>query len=231
MIRAVLFDFDGTIADTIPALQEGINLTMQQLGYPTHTCEEVRSFVNHGPRKLITRALPKELQGDEALIDRVFEVYEQNYRKVYLHTNRSYDGVDVLIRELHKTYRIGVLSNKQDYLLEALCRATLFPDTFDATQGFLPGVFAKPDLAMTKKLTDRLGVLPEECVLIGDSEVDIATAANAGMTYIGAGWGFTPPAVLRRLGAKSIAMNAGEIPSILQDVLQKQINKGKRITI
>ena len=225
MIRAVLFDFDGTIANTLSALREGVNLTMEQFGYPSHTESDILRFINNGARELIRRAMPERLQNDQDLVDRVLLCYNRQLAKVFLHTDRAYDGIPELIRDLHNVYncRVGILSNKQDLFLKKLCEQVLLPGTYDAAQGVVPGKPTKPDRFLSDRIARMLGVQTEECALVGDSDVDILTAQNAGMFHIGVAWGFrsvdfllahgaarianTPPDVLR------ILLESGQIPA------------------
>lgn len=222
MIKAVLFDFDGTVADTIPAIREGVNATMRRLDFPEHSYGEIISFINNGARELIRCALPEEYRGNAEFVARTLALYDGCYAEVCAaFPHFAYPGVAELIRELHKTYRIGILSNKQDALLRVLCGKVLFPGTYDAIQGFLNDVPPKPDPTMTERIADSLGVSPAECVMIGDSDVDIRTAANAGMEHIGVSWGYRDEDFLRQHGASRIAHTADEIADFLREI---QIN-------
>lgn len=221
MIKAVIFDFDGTIADTISAIREGLNLTMRQFGYPLHSDDAVRSFINRGARELVRRAMPQTLQSDETLLDRVFAKYDKDYEKTYLRTEQAYPGICDLIRDLHNNrgIRIGVLSNKQDRLLKDLCRQVLLPDTYDAAQGVMPGSPTKPHRDLSERIARSLGVSPEECVMIGDSDVDFLTAKNAGMQHIGVSWGYRDEAFLRAHGVSVIARDVAELSQLLQKMI------------
>lgn len=219
MIRAVLFDFDGTVADTIGAIREGVNLTMARYGFPRHTYDEVLTFINNGARELIRRALPAEYRQDEEFVSTALAAYNEDLGKTYLQTDRTYDGVDRLIRRLHdEGFRIGVLSNKQDPFVAGLCRQDLYPGSFDATQGVEPGLPTKPDPAMTLKITEKMGVTPAECIMVGDSDVDILTAANAGMTHVGVAWGYRDETFLRANGARYVARDTDDLYRIIRNV-------------
>ena len=211
MLRAVIFDFDGTVADTIPAIAEGVNMTMQQYGLPIHTEAEVRTFINNGPRMLIRRALPLDLQNDEDLLDRVLADYDRFYNTVCAHTDHPYDGIPEVIDILRtQGFRIGVLSNKQDHLVKKLCEGVL-PSRYDAALGSLPEKPTKPDPYLSRRIAAELGVKPEECIMIGDSDVDVATAKAAGMIHIGVSWGYRDEAFLRAHGAIRIAHTPKEL--------------------
>ena len=215
--RAVIFDFDGTVADTIPVIREGINLTMEQYGFPTHTDAEVRTYINNGPRMLIRRALPESVREGEDLLLRVLADYNDLYRKVCLHTDKPYDGIPESIAELRaQGYRIGVLSNKQDVLVGPLCE-TVIPDLYDATLGSLPDHPAKPDPYMPNRIAEQLGVSVTDCILIGDSDVDVLTAKNAGMGHIGVTWGYRSADCLREVGATVLV----DTPKDLTDAINQ----------
>ena len=216
MIQAFLFDFDGTIADTIPVLREAVNMTMEQYGYPLHSNEDILRFINNGARELIRRAMPADLQEDQELVDRVLADYSGHYRKVYHHTERAYDGVAELIARLHNEgFRIGVLSNKQDDILRKLTAQILLPGSYDGAQGVITGKPTKPHPYLVEKLAADLGVPPEACVMIGDSDVDFYTAQNAGMRHVGVTWGFRDEAFLRERGATLFAHDPDELLQIL----------------
>ena len=209
--KAVIFDFDGTVADTIPAIREGVNLTMEKYGFPTHTDAEVITFINNGPRMLIKRALPAHVREDEALLDRVIQGYNTFYHSIFAHTDRPYDGIPEILLSLRaEGYRIGVLSNKQDFLVQPLCKAVI-PNLYDAALGSIPDHPTKPDPYMTNRIADMLGVLTEDCILIGDSDVDVHTAKNAGMGHIGVTWGYRDAACLRAAGATTLADTPEEL--------------------
>lgn len=221
MIQAVIFDFDGTVADTISALREGINLTMEQYGYPTHTDGDILRFINHGARELVRRAMPAHLQGDEALLDRVLADYNIHYGKVYHHTDHAYDGIPELVDALHREgFRIGVLSNKQDGILRKLVEQVLIPGSYDAAQGVIPGKPTKPHPYLAEKIAAELSVPPSACVMVGDSDVDFRTAQNAGMLHVGVTWGFRDAEFLKANGAKHLAHSPGELGEIIRQLNQ-----------
>ncbi len=224
MIRAVIFDFDGTIADTIAAIRAGLNMTMRHYGYPEHSHEAVRSFINHGARQLVRQALPAEYQADEAHLDRVLETYEGYYGTTYLQTKEAYDGIPELIRDLHDRYgvKIGVLSNKGHLFVVNLVDQVLLPNTFDAVQGNIPSKPAKPDPYLSHLVAGSLGVAPEECVMVGDSDVDIRTAHNANMIHVGVSWGYRDEQTLRENGARLVARNASELETLLLNLMEKK---------
>ena len=219
-MKAILFDFDGTIADTIPVLTEAVNRTLAGFGYPGHGT--VKGFINHGARELMRGALPKELQKDEALLDTAFEKYTQNYRKIYLHTNKPYAGIYRAMETIRPHAKIGILSNKPDEMTQGLVKQ-LFPDgQVDAAVGFEDGKPGKPDPYLAKKVADRLCVRLCDCLLVGDSEVDIETARNAGMEFVGAGWGFIGTKALYAAGAERVAPTPGDLFAEIADFINEK---------
>ena len=126
MIKAILFDLDGTIANTIPALKSGINLTMRALGYPESTEDDVLAHINHGARQLIRLSLPTALQSDEEKVSEALALYNKMYALTYTETNATYEGIPEVFRELcARGYKLAVLSNKQDEFVVRLCEQLL----------------------------------------------------------------------------------------------------------
>ena len=223
MPLAAIFDFDGTIADTIAAIREGVNLTMRKNNFPEHSHAAVQSFVNNGARQLIRLSLPAHLRDDEAEVDRVLADYDVLYGQVFRLTDRAYDGIPELISELHgRGWKIGVLSNKQDVFVKALSEQVLLPDTFDATQGVIAGKPAKPHPYLSERISQALGVPLSNCVMIGDSDVDIRTAREAGMKHVGVSWGYRSHDFLLENGADTVADTVDELRSILLDMESNQ---------
>ena len=214
-MKAILFDFDGTLADTIPVITEGINLTMHGLGFPLHTEQEVRGFINHGARELIRRALPEFVRNDADFVEKVLVSYNKTYSDLFLHTTQAYPGIPELVATLHRSFRVGILSNKQHFLLRRLSEQILPAGSFDAVTGFDFQHPGKPDPYMTNKLLSLLGVEAKDCILVGDSDVDIQTARNAGLTHVGVSWGYRSKRDLLTAGATLVADNAEELAAII----------------
>lgn len=189
--KAIIFDLDGTLADTIEAIRDAINLTMQQYGYPQHTYEEIREYIGNGAKNLVLRSMPAEAARDAEQHERVFLTYQDNYDKGHLATDRCYDGIPALIAALHASgVRLSVLSNKQDRHVQGLI-AQLFPaGEFSVIMGQLDHLPKKPDPTVPLMIAEQLGVKPSECAFIGDSEVDILTAQNSGFASVAVSWGF-----------------------------------------
>lgn len=201
-IKALIFDLDGTLADTIPAITEAVNMTLFDLGLPPRTQIEVESFIGQGPRHLISESLPADKNNAE-LLDKALKLYDQNYALTYLHTDSLYDGMKDVLTTLSKNYKIAVLSNKQDEYVKELIKQLIPDGICEFAYGTINGIPAKPNPTTALKLASALEVDPSECVLIGDSEIDIATAKNAGFDCISVTWGYADKRKLLENGAQN----------------------------
>ena len=213
--KLAIFDMDGTILDTIQDLADTMNYTLEVSGYPLRTLQEVKSFVGNGIRNLIRRAVPETVRGDEAEIERLYEVFSAHYKEHCADTTKPYEGICALLRQLKEAkIKTAVVSNKADFGVQELC-ARYFPGLFDVAIGEQPGLAKKPAPDMVGQVLSRLAAAPKEAVYIGDSEVDIATAKNAAMDGVIVSWGFRDPAVLKEQGAMVIVSSVPELQALL----------------
>lgn len=217
MLKALIFDLDGTLAHTLPAIAEGMNLALAELGYPEISEAQVYEFINMGARDYAKHALPAEYREDDARVDALYAAYNRNYAKVYMHTDTTYEGIPELISLLGKKYPMAVNSNKQDEFVKALV-AQLFPEgTFIAAEGFRTDRAPKPDPAVPLQLAALMGAQPQECAYIGDSDVDVKTALNAGMHALDVCWGYRPAEVLYEKGAEVVAETPAQLLEIIEN--------------
>ncbi|MBE6675381.1 MAG: HAD family hydrolase [Ruminococcaceae bacterium] len=217
MIKALIFDLDGTLAHTLPAIAEGMNLALAELGYPAIDEARVYEFINLGARDYAKMALPAEYREDDGRIDALYAAYNRNYAGVYMHTNTTYDGIPQMIAHLGKKYPMAVNSNKQDEFVKALVAQLFEQGTFVAAEGFRKDRAPKPDPAVPLQLAALMGAAPEECAYIGDSDVDVRTALNAGMHAIDVCWGYRPEQVLYDMGAEMVAHSPEELVRIIEE--------------
>jgi len=218
MIKALIFDLDGTLADTIESIREAVNLTMEHFGYPIRSYEEVRLAIGSGARNLIAKTMPAEASQDDMQVDRVFAYYDEVYATTYLHADHCYEGMKEAVEELNRRgYRIAVLSNKQDVYVKALCQSLFMPEVIQIAQGQteLPH---KPDPTVPLMIAKELGVQSAECAFVGDSDVDIYTAQNAGMLAVGCAWGYRGEEVLLECGADLILHHPSALTEIFGDI-------------
>ncbi len=214
-IKLVIFDLDGTAADTMEGIVEALNRTMKECGYPTHTRESVLQFVNYHTRRYIEEALPEDARTD-AEIDRVLAIYTRHYQDTYTLTT-PFEGMADLFAKLNERCLVAMNSNKQDSFVKALAEQLFAPNTFIAAEGYRPDRPSKPDPTMAYAIMDmaseRLGetITPDECVYVGDSDVDYHTARNAGMHPVSVSWGYRSHEFLKALGDQPVAATMDEL--------------------
>lgn len=212
--EAILFDLDGTLLNTLEDLKDSCNAALEACGYAPRTLDEVRRFVGNGVGLLIRRALP-EGAGEEEWA-RCLALFKAHYQNNLDNKTRPYPGIEqALDALLARGYRIGVVSNKFDAAVKALC-AHHFP-RIQVAVGEREGVRKKPAPDSALAAAQALGVRPASTLYVGDSEVDIQTARNAGMDCLSVDWGFRPEAVLRDAGATRIIHS----PGALLDAIEK----------
>lgn len=175
-----LFDLDGTLLNTLEDLADGTNHALAFFGYPRRTLEEVRRFVGNGAANLIAQAVPAGRAPAPVL--KAFQAYYPTHCRI---KTAPYPGVLEALAELRKKYPIAIVSNKPDAAVKPLC-AHYFPGIF--ALGETAGCPRKPDPAMVRKAMEAIGVT--DCVYVGDSEVDVLTAKNAGVPCLSVLWGF-----------------------------------------
>ena len=207
--RAAIFDMDGTILDTLEDLYESVNASLRWAGCPERSREEVRHFVGNGAWMLIRRAVPREMPDVDAR--RVLEWYRPYYEEHAQIKTAPYPGIPEALETLRAAgCRLAVVSNKPDGATRKLAEH-YFPGAFDAVIGAREGVAVKPAPDALLDAMDRMGVRAAETVYVGDSEVDIATARNAGLPCISVAWGFREEDFLRRNGASFFARSPEEL--------------------
>lgn len=216
MKKLLIFDLDGTLADTINSIRHAVNLAMAHFGYSERSYEEVRLAIGDGARVLIKRTLPFEERENDETVDTVLAYYEKMYDITHMEADRCYDKMAQTLAELHKRgYKIAVLSNKQDVYVRSIVAKIVERGIVSLAMGQREGYPRKPDATVPLIITESLGFSPEDTVFIGDSEVDVLTAKNAGMMSIGCSWGYRGRAVLEEYGADFIV----DTPPQLLDIL------------
>ncbi len=213
--RLAVFDLDGTILDTLDDLADSLNAVLAQNGYPQRTRDEVRRFVGNGIRTLILRALPEGT--DDAEIDRIFGIFKDYYQQHCAEKTAPYEGIPMLLRILRAAgMRSAVLSNKADAAVQALC-AQYFKGLLAAARGERAPFPRKPEPDSLLDLLRELEVSAADAVYIGDSEVDVATARNAGMHAVLVDWGFRDRETLLAAGAQVIV---SDTDALLRELME-----------
>lgn len=213
-LRAVLFDLDGTLLNTLDDLAASTNAALAAHGMAQRTKEEVRSFVGNGVAKLIARAVPQGTDGETT--KKVLASFVEHYQQHDKDNTCPYEGVIGLLDALNaRGVKCAVISNKIEPAVKTLC-AEYFGARIAAAVGDAPGRPVKPAPDGVIEAMARMGVTAEECVYVGDSDVDIHTAHNAGLMGVGVTWGFRSEALLREAGADAICHTAGELLALLE---------------
>jgi len=211
--KFALFDMDGTVLDTLQDLADSTNAVLKKHGYPTHDIEAVRQFVGNGAKKLIANALPHGTE--QAKIDTVLGDFKEYYKLHSADATKPYDGVLEMLAALRAAgVRTAVVSNKPDFAVQSLAK-TYFAQLFDMAVGDREGIRKKPAPDSVFEVMKALGATPAETVYIGDSDVDVQTAQNAGIDGIFVSWGFRSVACLRESGAEVIVSSPAEITRII----------------
>ena len=186
--HTVIFDLDGTLLNTLEDLTDSINWAMQKYGYPLHTIDEVRSFVGNGLHKLVERALPDGVTEEKT--EEIFSDFTTHYKENCAVKTRPYDGILELLEELEKReIKIGIVSNKGDAAVKEL-NQHYFNGKIKVAIGERAGIKRKPAKDSVIEALKELSSKKEDAVYIGDSEVDVMTAKNAGLFGISVTWGF-----------------------------------------
>ena len=207
-------DLDGTILNTLEDLADSTYYALKTCGYPERTMDEVRQFVGNGIRKLMERAVPEGTPVEE--IDRVHETFTAHYKVHCADKTRPYDGIMELLQNLKKDgCKLAVVSNKADYGVQELCKQ-YFDGVFDFAVGEREGIRKKPAPDSVNEVLKTLGCSRDRAVYIGDSDVDIQTAANAQMDHIIVEWGFRDVPFLIAKGAKVLVEKPEEILEIVE---------------
>lgn len=201
-IRAVIWDLDGTLLDTLDDLTDSVNYALSQNGLPARTRDEVRLFVGNGVRKLVERAVPAGT--DAAAVDAVYASFVRRYGAHSRDRTRPYDGVPQALDALCAMgVQNAIVSNKIDFAVRELSRH-YFGDRMREAVGDDPSRRKKPAPDSVLEAMRRMGVGPQETAYVGDSDVDVLTARNAGVACVAVSWGFRDEACLRAAGAKTV---------------------------
>lgn len=211
MIKMAVFDLDGTLVNSLTDLGISVNKGLRAVGLPEHPIDAYRTFVGNGREKLVERALGAE-SNDKDKFNSVMEIFNSEYAAHCNDNTTAYDGCDALLEGLaEKGIMTAVLSNKPDEFIGAIL-GKLYPGHhFDEAWGQKPQYKCKPDGEALHAILSLHGVKCEECVYIGDSNVDVYTAQNADVKMAGVSWGFRGKKELLDAGAPFVADTADEL--------------------
>ena len=212
MKRAVIFDLDGTLLNTLEDLRDSVNVALVSNGLPERTLKEVRQFVGNGIHKLIEQAVPEG--ASEEVVEQVFHDFRSYYMEHCEDKTRVYPGIGKLLAELkRREVSMAIVSNKADAAVKELAKR-YFPEITVAI-GEREGIARKPAPDSVFEAMRLLGVSREETLYAGDSDVDVATAGNAGLPCVAVTWGFREEAFLRSLNPAFVIHQPEELLKLL----------------
>ncbi len=209
MSIGILFDLDGTLLNTLEDLRDATNAALRHFGYPERTLEEIRTFVGNGARNQLRLSLPAGAEN----LEEVLAWYQAYYPAHCQIKTAPYEGIPEALAAI--PYPVAIVSNKPDAAVKPLC-ARYFPGIF--ALGEAPGCPRKPDPAMVRKAMEAIGVT--DCIYVGDSEVDVLTAKNAGVRCLSVLWGFRNRAELT--GAEHFCADTGSLAAALEALIYGQ---------
>ena len=206
----ILWDLDGTLLDTLQDLADGTNYALREHGLPERSLSEIRQFVGNGARNLITRAVE-----GRADVDTVLASFHTYYNVHCQDKTAPYPGIPEVLAQLGERYPMAIVSNKPDSAVKPLC-AQYFPGIY--ARGEIAGCPRKPAPDMVYAAMEAIGA--EKCIYIGDSEVDVATAKNAGMPCLSVLWGFRDRDVMVNAGAKHFCEKVEDLPRLIEEIIK-----------
>jgi len=210
----IIFDLDGTLLDSLGDLHRCVNYILRQYGCPERSMEEIRQFVGNGARQLIRLSLPG--REDDPPLEEVLEVYQTYYNATCNEgTTCAYPGILEALAAIREKYPVAVVSNKPDEAVRTLCR-DFFGDVY--ARGVTEDCPRKPQPDMVYRAMETIGV--DRCIYVGDSEVDVETAKNAGVPCLSVLWGFRDRVILEQAGAKHFCYKAEDILPMAEKLME-----------
>ena len=211
LCKAILFDLDGTLLNTLEDLGNCVNRMLASRGFPTHDLDAYRYFVGDGAAMLVIRALPADKRDDHT-VRTCLQAFREDYARNWNVKTRPYDGVTEMLDALKaREVKMAILSNKPHHFTK-LCVSELLRNwNFDVVLGLRDGVPPKPDPTGALEIGETLNIEPADFLYLGDTNVDMKTATTAGMFPVGALWGFRTAQELEESGAKALIEKPLEI--------------------
>lgn len=206
---AVIFDLDGTLLDTLEDLKDSVNYVMRKYGFPEHTLEAIRKAVGNGIRNLMERSVPEGTKAE--IFEAAFADFKVYYKENCKNKTKPYDGILPLVEKLgEEGYKLAVVSNKNHEAVKELM-PFYFGNVFDVVVGAREDMKKKPAPDTTFYALEQLGVKAAQAIYVGDSQVDVETAKNAGLEGIFVTWGFRSREELEHAGAREFANDTEEL--------------------
>ena len=211
-MKACIFDLDGTLTNTLESMTYSVNLTLEEMGLSKITKDQCRLFVGNGARVLIEKSLKAAGDTDASRIEEGMEIYGRIFDRNCTYHVTPYEGIPEMLKALKdKGIQLAVLSNKPDRQTVKVVKAIFGEELFDYAQGQKEGIRRKPEPDGVWYLMEQMHVSKEECLYIGDSEVDAATGRNAGLKTIRVLWGFRDRKTLETAGVDDLIDRPDEL--------------------
>lgn len=211
-MKACIFDLDGTLTNTLESMTYSVNLTLEEMGLSKITKDQCRLFVGNGARVLMEKSLKAAGDTDASRIEEGMEIYGRIFDRNCTYHVTPYEGIPEMLKALKdKGIHLAVLSNKPERQTVKVVKAIFGEELFDYAQGQKEGIRRKPEPDGVWYLMEQMHVSKEECLYIGDSEVDAATGRNAGLKTIGVLWGFRDRKTLETAGADDLIDRPDEL--------------------
>lgn len=211
-MKACIFDLDGTLTNTLESMTYSVNLTLEEMGLSKITKDQCRLFVGNGARVLIEKSLKAAGDTDASRIEEGMEIYGRIFDRNCTYHVTPYERIPEMLKALKdKGIQLAVLSNKPDRQTVKVVKAIFGEELFDYAQGQKEGIRRKPEPDGVWYLMEQMHVSKEECLYIGDSEVDAATGRNAGLKTIGVLWGFRDRKTLETAGVDDLIDRPDEL--------------------
>jgi phosphoglycolate phosphatase len=215
--RGIIFDLDGTLADTLTDIADSMNRVLQERGYPLHPVEDYKYLIGRGLENLVTTSLPREYRLPSIITACLASLIE-DYRENCLVRTHLYPGIESLLSRLQEMgIKLAVFSNKADDLTQIIVKSLMPGIRFVKIVGARPDYPKKPDPSGARLISDFLEINPEQMIYLGDSDVDMLTARGAGMLAVGVLWGFRTKEELLTNGADCLLSDPSELMELLEN--------------
>ena len=216
MIKACLFDLDGTLLDTLTTIAYYSNMALSAHGIEPVEVDRYKLFVGNGAKKLVERMLKYRNAYSEESFHIIYKYYMESYDANPTYLTEPYDGIcDMLDSVKQRGISAGVISNKPDFATKAVCAAKFTPGTFGEVRGQVEGIAVKPDTEGAVCVLNSLGVSSDETIYVGDTDVDMQTGKNLGAYTVGVLWGFRDEEELTDAGADAVISHPMELVDLI----------------
>jgi phosphoglycolate phosphatase len=215
--KGIIFDLDGTLADTLADIANSMNRVLRDRGYPVHPAEDYKYLIGRGLENLVSSSLPKESRLPSIITACLASLIEDYRDNCLVHTH-LYPGIESLLFRLQDMgLKLAVFSNKADDLTQIIVQSLLPGIRFVKIVGARPDLPKKPDPSGARLISDLLEISPEQMIYLGDSDVDMQTARGAGMLAVGVLWGFRTKEELLLNGADHLLSDPFELMALLEN--------------